>query len=123
MAQRPLTDAAAESLLTRKEELAHAITGALYREMPELLEKYGQRGRGKCLEDMRYNLEHLAPAVALGEPALFSRYVAWLRDMLHSRGVPAREVGAASSSRGTKSDERSPPQTRRRPLPPSSRLV
>lgn len=79
-------------LLARKEELAGAITEALYAEMPDLMEKYGESGRAKCLQDMRYNLEHLAPAVALGEPALFARYVAWLRDMLRARGIPTGEV-------------------------------
>lgn len=85
-------EAASEALLTRKEELARGITEVLYAEIPGLMEKYGESGRAKCLQDMRYNLEHLAPAVALGEPALFARYVGWLRDMLAARGIPADEV-------------------------------
>jgi MerR family transcriptional regulator, light-induced transcriptional regulator len=85
-------EAAAEALLLNKEELAQAITAALYRDRPELLGKHGERGRLKCLQDMRYNLEHLAPAVALGEPSLFGRYVAWLAGMLAARGIPAGDV-------------------------------
>jgi hypothetical protein len=85
-------EAASEALLKRKEELAYAITEALYGEMPELTSKYGAPGRAKCLQDMRYNLEHLAPAVALGEPVLFAHYAAWLRDMLAARGIPVGEV-------------------------------
>lgn len=85
-------DDAAQALITRKEELAREITAMLYAERPELMERYGERGREKCLQDMRYNLEHLAPAVALGEPLLFSRYVEWLRDMLGARGIPTDEV-------------------------------
>ncbi|HEV2130044.1 MAG TPA: hypothetical protein VGR27_03020 [Longimicrobiaceae bacterium] len=92
MAAGHVEEAGSEALLARKEELARAITEALYAEMPDLMEKYGESGRAKCLQDMRYNLEHLAPAVALGEPALFARYVAWLRDMLGARGIPADEV-------------------------------
>lgn len=87
-----MSDAAAEALLSRRDELARAITDALYAELPELLTKYGAAGRAKCLQDMRYTLEHLAPAVALGEPVLFERYVEWVRDMLHARGVPAGEL-------------------------------
>jgi hypothetical protein len=83
---------AAAALLARREELAGAITAALYGERPGLLERYGERGRRKCLEDMRYNLEHLAPAVALGDPSLFARYVVWLRELLQAHGVPARDV-------------------------------
>jgi MerR family transcriptional regulator, light-induced transcriptional regulator len=89
---RGVGERASAALLARKEELASAITAALYREMPELLERYGERGRRKCHEDMRYNLEHLAPAVALADPSLFARYVTWLREMLEAHGVPARDV-------------------------------
>lgn len=92
MAVTGVGEAAADALLTRKDELALAITEALYAEMPDLTGKYGERGRAKCLQDMRYNLEHLAPALALGEPVLFARYVAWLRDMLAARGIPTEEV-------------------------------
>jgi hypothetical protein len=92
MAASRVTESASESLLARKAEIARAVTEALYTEMPELMEKYGETGRRKCLQDMHYNLEHLAPAVALGEPVLFARYVVWLREMLASRGVPADEV-------------------------------
>ena len=93
MAGSGVGDRASATLLERKDELARAVTRALYAERPDLLERYGERGRRKCLQDMRYNLEHLAPAVALGEPALFARYVVWLRDMLAARGVPAVEIG------------------------------
>ena len=42
---------------------------------------------------MCYTLEHLAPSVALGEPQLFARYVAWLVDLLRPRGIPPEHVG------------------------------
>lgn len=92
MAAGSVAVAASEALIARKDEMAHAITDALYRERPDLLAKYGDRGRRKCLQDMHYNLEHLTPAVALAEPVLFERYVTWLRQMLSSRGVPADDV-------------------------------
>ena len=90
---REVGASAADALLARKAELAAAITDALYAAMPELQEKHGDRGRAKCLQDMRYNLEHLAPAVALDDPSLFAGYAVWLRDLLASRGVAAAEVG------------------------------
>jgi hypothetical protein len=83
---------AADTLLEQKHTIAQAITDALYRERPQLMERYGETGRVRCLEDMHYNLEHLAPAVALGEPQLFQRYVIWLRDMLAPRNVPQEDV-------------------------------
>ena len=93
MAGHGVGETASETLLERKEELARAITQALYAERPELLDRHGERGRRKCLQDMCYNLEHLAPAVALGEPSMFARYVVWLRDMLGARGVAADDIG------------------------------
>lgn len=92
MASAGIAAIAADALLQRKEELARAITDALYAAMPELLQRHGERGRVKCLEDMRYNLEHLAPAVALEDDSLFVRYVTWLCDMLGARGVGTDEV-------------------------------
>lgn len=92
MAPAGIAATAADALLARKEELARAITDALYAVMPELLPRHGERGRVKCLEDMRYNLEHLAPAVALEDDSLFVRYVTWLCDMLGARGVGTDEV-------------------------------
>ena len=83
---------AASRLLADKESLARAITDALYADMPELMAKYGEAGREKCLQDMRYNLEHLIPAVDLGQPEMFAGYVRWLDDLLRARNVSTGEV-------------------------------
>ena len=83
--------AAAERLLAEKATLAAEITAALYAEMPELLARHGEYGRRKCLEDMQYNLEHLAPAVDLADPALFAGYVRWLDGLLRARNVGTAE--------------------------------
>ena len=83
---------AAGFLLGAKGELAEAITAALYDEMPELNERYGAVGRAKCLQDMRYTIDHLIPAVDLGQPELFASYVQWLDDLLRARNVPTKEV-------------------------------
>ena len=83
---------ASESLLSHKEDLARAITDSLFAAHSDLLARYGEPGRAKRLQDMRYNLEHLAPAVALGEPRLFAQYVRWLEDLLRARGIPAEDI-------------------------------
>lgn len=79
-------------LIRDKEALARAVTEALYRERPYLIDKHGERGREKTLQDMRYNIEHLLPAVELGDPGMFARYIEWLDSMLRSRGVETKEV-------------------------------
>jgi hypothetical protein len=81
-----------DRLVAEKEDLARAITDALYAERPELLARYGAAGREKCLQDMRYNLEHLAPAVALDQPAMFAGYAQWLAGLLGARGIPLEDV-------------------------------
>ena len=83
---------ASAHLLEHRETIARAVGEALYGEMPWLLDKYGERGRQKCLQDMRYNLEHLIPAVELQAPDMFARYAAWAAGVLRARGVPTAEL-------------------------------
>ena len=89
-----MSEHVAEQLIARKSELAVAVTDAVYAAVPELASRYGPEGRRKCEQDMHYTLEHLAPAVELGEPAMFATYVGWLRDMLQRRNVPPTDVVA-----------------------------
>lgn len=91
---------ASETLLARREELASAMTDALYAERPALLERYGAGGVARCREDMRYTIEHLAPAVALEDPQMFVRYVTWLVNLLRARGIPADDVRGALDATG-----------------------
>lgn len=83
---------ASELILSRLEELAHAVTDALYAEDPGLLARFGETGKARCLEDMRYCLEHLAPALALDDPSLFTRYVRWVESLLAARGIGSGDV-------------------------------
>ena len=83
---------AARLLLVDREALAREVTDALYAESPELLARYGVAGREKCLQDMRYNVEHLTPAVELGDEGMFAGYVQWLDSLLRARNVPTRDV-------------------------------
>lgn len=83
---------ASAELLARKASLAQAVTDALYAEMPELTSRYGAAGRERCLEDIRYTIDHLIPAVDLAQPSLFVTYVRWLDDLLRARNVSTREV-------------------------------
>ncbi len=84
--------AAAAALLEQKDAIARSVTGLLYAERPWLVDRYGERGRLKCLQDMRYNLEYLAPAVELDDAEMFARYAAWCDGLLRSRGVPTDDL-------------------------------
>lgn len=92
MAELSAAGRAAAALLEHKETIARSVTGLLYAEMPWLQDKYGDRGREKCLQDMRYNLEHLIPSVELEAPDMFARYAAWADGVLRARGVPTGEL-------------------------------
>ena len=92
MAELTAAERAGAALLEQKETIARSVTGLLYAEMPWLHDKYGERGRLKCLQDMRYNLEHLIPAVELGDPSMFAKYAAWCDGVLRARGVPTGEL-------------------------------
>lgn len=78
---------ASARLMYDKESIARAVTGKLYDECPELIDRHGERGRQKTLQDMHYNIEHLIPAVDLEDAEMFVKYVQWLDNMLSSRGV------------------------------------
>lgn len=92
MAELTPAERAGAALLEHKETIARSVTGLLYAEMPWLQDKYGDRGRDKCLQDMRYNLEHLIPAVELQAPDMFARYAGWCDGVLRARGVPTGEL-------------------------------
>ena len=83
---------AARLLRIDREALAREVTAALYAESPALLARHGENGRDKCLQDMRYNIEHLTPAVELGDPAMFAGYVQWVDSLLRARNVATRDV-------------------------------
>ena len=83
---------AAAELLARKAGLAQTATDALYADMPELMDRYGPVGRERCLEDIRYTIDHLIPAVDLAQPSMFASYVGWLDALLRARNVSTREV-------------------------------
>jgi DNA-dependent RNA polymerase auxiliary subunit epsilon len=83
---------AARLLLIDREALAREVTDALYAESPDLLARYGAAGREKCLQDMRYHIEHLTPAVAMGDEGMFAGYDEWVDSLLRARNVPTRDV-------------------------------
>lgn len=82
----------ARLLMRDREVLARAVTSTLYVEAAERLARHGVRGRERCLEDMHFNVDHLIPAVDLGDPDLFTRYLQWLHELLQARGVDTRDV-------------------------------
>ncbi len=81
-----------QKINAQRAALAEAITARHYELQPELVSRYGQAGRERCLEDARYHLSYLAEALSASSPALFADYVSWAKVMLSARGIPASDL-------------------------------
>lgn len=67
--------------------LAERAVDRLHAEHPDWAVRWGARGRALCIEDVSYHLSYIADAMALGRPALFGAYVAWIDGFLQRRGL------------------------------------
>lgn len=77
----------AEKLVARRDELARRLTEKHLQHHPELVQRFGEAGRVRCLEDAHFHLQYLTHALQLGAPALFTAYVQWAQQMLEARGI------------------------------------
>lgn len=73
-------------------EAVTAVTQQTYARHPELLQRFGEKGRNACREDLQRHLEYLLAALLAASAAPFVDYVQWLRAVLDSRGVPGGHV-------------------------------
>jgi methanogenic corrinoid protein MtbC1 len=80
------------TLDARRRLLAEALTERHYELHPDLAQRYGERGRAKCLQDAEYHLSYLADSIAGASPSLFADYIAWARVMLSTRGIPTDDL-------------------------------
>jgi len=48
---------------------------------PGVAERYGDKGRQRCVEDMLYTLVYLEAATKIGNMELFRNYITWLRSI------------------------------------------
>lgn len=71
--------------------VARVVEG-IYQDMPELLEKFGERGRTKCREDNYHHIKHLESARKLESDEFFIDYALWLNNLLTTRGMQTKHV-------------------------------
>ncbi len=83
---------AREEIAGRSEELAERILRRQLERQPELEVRYGQAGMEMCRQDIRYHLAYLAEAVSLASPPLFEEYMAWVRTLFKSLGLPEEDM-------------------------------
>jgi len=75
-----------------QDELAAQIVSRQWARQPALEQRYGKKGRARCLDDARYHLKYLSEAVGATEPALFTKYITWAKTMLSTRNIPVADL-------------------------------
>ncbi|WP_319478554.1 cobalamin-dependent protein [Marispirochaeta aestuarii] len=68
--------------------LSDQIITLLWRDHPEYDRIFDETGKGKCAQDIRYHLKYLADAVDAESPALFLRYLEWVKSLFASLNIP-----------------------------------
>jgi MerR family transcriptional regulator, light-induced transcriptional regulator len=81
-----------DRLRANANRIAQATTDREYARLPFLRERYGEKGKIKCFEDVLYNVGILAGAVDVQDGKIFLGYAAFLKVLLTTRGVAAEDV-------------------------------
>jgi methanogenic corrinoid protein MtbC1 len=68
--------------------LSDQIITLLWKDHPEYEQIFDEKGRRKCAQDIRYHLKYLADAVDAEAPALFLRYLEWVKTLFASLHIP-----------------------------------
>jgi methanogenic corrinoid protein MtbC1 len=82
----------ADVLEQRGRALAEATVAHCWTADPDLEERYGDRGRQKCVQDVGFHIMYLANAIAMACPSLFADYLGWAKALLTGLGIPAGDV-------------------------------
>ena len=67
---------------------------------PALYARLDERGRTACAEDIGFHLDFLLPALESGDLAPFRAYLAWLSQVLTSRGIPTLSLARSIDDLG-----------------------
>lgn len=78
-----------------REQGVDFATKALYTRYAKELQRFGERGRQNCRQDMHFHFDYLQGALIGNEPGIFTQYALWLKDVLNSRGIPAAHLSTS----------------------------
>jgi methanogenic corrinoid protein MtbC1 len=81
-----------QAIGAQRDAISDAVITLDYSQRPELLERYGERGRAFYRRDNNHHLDYLAQSIAVSQPALFTDYLAWAKVMLVGHGVQVGEL-------------------------------
>lgn len=82
-----MKEALALAIDLHMDRLALGITDAFYARHPEWEQRFGPRGRIRCVEDARFHLRFLRGALRAGSPSAFESYARWTNGVLGARGI------------------------------------
>ncbi len=86
-----------ERLSAARPDAAEWVTGELFQRHPDLLARFGERGRTFTREDIGFHVASLAGAIAGWSPTAFEDYVRWSVRVLRARGMQPPLLGEALS--------------------------
>ncbi|MCD7035929.1 hypothetical protein LRR81_16920 [Metabacillus sp. GX 13764] len=68
------------------------ITEGIYRDYPEMMDRFGELGKKKCIEDNYHHFRHLETAYSVKKAEIFTKYAVWLNHVLTSRGMKSEHL-------------------------------
>jgi hypothetical protein len=67
--------------------MVERVTEKIYENDPSLMDRYGEKGRTKCIEDNHHHFKHLETAYELDNEEFFIDYALWLNGILQKFGM------------------------------------
>lgn len=92
MMQTDFNQEVSRAISAQRNTISEAVVAQDYALRPELVARYGERGRAFYLRDNNHHLDYLVQSIAASQPALFTAYLAWAKVMLVGHGVQAGEL-------------------------------
>ena len=81
-----------EALEQHLEKLTLEVVERQYALQPDLIQRFGEIGRVRTIEDVRYHLQYLSETIRVDSLRLFGEYIAWAKIVLVRLGVPVDDL-------------------------------
>lgn len=85
-------DQLANILTENTENLANEITLLHFKHNPDLLKRYGSKGKKRCFEDAVSHIEFLTEALKMDYPGLYVNYITWVSAVMKARNIPDTDL-------------------------------
>lgn len=72
--------------------MVERVTEKIYENDPTLMERYGDKGKTKCIEDNHHHFKHLETAFELDNAEFFTDYALWLNGILQKFGISTEHL-------------------------------